>query len=99
AEPSLRKTLKGRPSLEVRRRVERLLLKLENDDQPPLPPARLRELRAIEALEMIGTDKAKAVLKELAKGTPEDRLTEEAKLSLGRLEKRTAAKREVGHNR
>ena len=41
---------------------------------------------------MIGNDDAKAVLKELAKGAPEDRLTEEAKLSLGRLEKRAASK-------
>ena len=49
-------------------------------------------LRAIEALEMIGTDDAKAMLKELAKGAAEDRLTEEAKLSLGRLERRSPKK-------
>ncbi|HMC65649.1 MAG TPA: hypothetical protein VKI65_11985, partial [Gemmataceae bacterium] len=89
AAPALRKALERKPSLELRRRAEAIL---DAIDKQILPPERLRVLRAIEVLEHIGTDGAKAVLKELAKGAPEDRLTEEAKLSLGRLEKRAASK-------
>ena len=89
AGPALRKTLKSKPSLELRRRAEAIL---DAIDKQILPPERLRVLRAIEALEMIGTDDAKAMLKELAKGAAEDRLTEEAKLSLGRLERRSPKK-------
>jgi hypothetical protein len=50
----------------------------------------LRALRALEILECIGSQEAKAVLQIIAKGAPEARLTIEAKASLGRLEKRTA---------
>ena len=89
AAPALRKALDSKPPLEVRRRAQSIL---EEIDRQILPPERLRVLRAIEALEMIGNDDAKAVLKELAKGAAEDQMTEEAKLSLGRLEKRPAAR-------
>ncbi len=85
AEPALRKALAGKPSLEVRRRVERLLKLLEG----PVPSgARLRRLRAVEVLERIGTPEAREVLQMLAKGAPEARLTQEAKASLERLAKR-----------
>ena len=50
-------------------------------------------LRAIEVLEHIGTAEARQVLKSLANGAPEARRTREAKSSLERLAKRTAAAR------
>src|SRR5262249_1951649 len=65
AEPSLKRVLEGKPSLEVRQRVERLLEQLQG---PILSPERLREIRAVEALEYMGTAEAHRLLKELAAG-------------------------------
>jgi hypothetical protein len=87
AEPALRRKLaEGRPSPEQRRRIERLL-----EDTKPLAPERLREVRAIEVLEHIGTPEAQQVLKTLATGAPEARLTREAKAALERLARGRAA--------
>jgi WD40 repeat protein len=88
AEPALRKALQGRPSLEVQRRVERLLAKLASLRWNPTSK-RLRLLRALEVLEHIGTPGARQVLKTLAGGAPASPLTQEAKASLERLAKRT----------
>jgi hypothetical protein len=78
----LRQTLARKPSLEIRRRVEALLERLNH-----LPTrAQLQALRAIETLERIGTPEAKQVLKTLTEGAPEARTTEEAKRTLRRLE-------------
>jgi hypothetical protein len=74
---------RGRPGLspENRRRLDGLLKRL---DAPP-SGERLRELRAVEVLERIGTPEARRVLEALAKGEPDARLTREAKAALGRL--------------
>jgi WD40 repeat protein len=81
AEPTLRKALAGQPSLETRRRVQQLLEQLA-----AVPSGvQLQSLRAVEALERIGTADARHVLEELAKGAPGARLTREAKASLSRL--------------
>jgi WD40 repeat protein len=85
--PGLQEVLKGKPSLEVRRRVEVLVARLE---QPVPPGPRLRALRALEVLEAIGTPEARKVLEGLAQGAPEARLTQEAKASLLRLDRRSA---------
>jgi hypothetical protein len=45
----------------------------------------LRQVRAVEALELISTKEARALLEELASGEPRARLTEEARSSLRRL--------------
>jgi RNA polymerase sigma factor (sigma-70 family) len=82
AEPALRSVLAKKPSLEVRVRAERLLARLEGK---PLSEASLRELRAVELLERIGTREARQVLERLAKGAEGARLTEEAQASLQRL--------------
>jgi WD40 repeat protein len=82
-ESALRKTLDERPSLEVRRRIEQLLEKLNT-------PRTLQEYRAIEVLERIGTSEAEKVLKEVAQGAPAARLTQEAKASLDRLSRKPA---------
>jgi WD40 repeat protein len=88
AGPALRRLLAGRPSAEVRRRVQQLLEDLE---QPANFPERLRVLRAIEVLEHAGTAEAQRTLERLAAGMPEARVTEEAKQSLDRLVKRGVA--------
>ena len=56
AEAALRKALAGRPSAEVERRAKLLLEKLRG---PVTAPDRLRNLRAIEALEHAGTPEAR----------------------------------------
>ena len=79
AVPHLRKTLEDRPSLEMRRRIEDILTR-----QPAID---LRLLRAIEILEHIGSDDARQLLRTLAQGAPEARLTQEARAALKRLER------------
>jgi hypothetical protein len=88
AEPALRRALQNRPAAETRRRVERLLERLE----AWLPsPDQLRFLRAVEVLEHLDTPEAKQALESLAQGTPAARLTQEARASLKRLDKRSEA--------
>jgi hypothetical protein len=91
AEPLLQQVLERKPPLEMRRRVERLLQKLAREEWDPSPD-RLRGLRALEALERIGTPEARQLLQHLARGVPEARLTREAKASLERLSRRAADK-------
>jgi hypothetical protein len=82
AEAALRKALTGDPSLEVRQRVERLLDNLTGQ----VPQAgQLRDLRAVELLELIGSSEAWQLLQALAKGAPEARLTREARSAVRRL--------------
>jgi len=87
AYPLLKQELAGTPTLEVRRRIEILLGKLA---YPLKSPSTIRELRAVEVLEYIGTEQATHVLQALAQGEAGSRLTEEAKASLERLAKRKA---------
>jgi hypothetical protein len=51
-------------------------------------PEHTREARALELLEHLRTPEATALPKELAKGAPGARLTEEARAALKRAEKR-----------
>ena len=68
--------------MEARERVRRLQRRIEI----PLPPSELlRQVRAIEVLELIGTPDAKLLLRSLAGGAPEARLTREAKAAMERL--------------
>jgi WD40 repeat protein len=87
AEAACRKALAGRPPPEVRRRLEYLL---EERDQRAVLPGQLQGLRAVEALEHLGSPEAVQLLKTLADGVPEARLTQEAKASLERLGRRPA---------
>ncbi len=54
-------------------------------------PGLLRSLRVMAVLEDIGIPEARRLLEELAKGTPESRLTREAKATLQRLQRRAAS--------
>lgn len=87
AEPALRKMLAGKPSTEQRLRVKELLQEIETARSPD----RLRQLRAVEVLERLGTADARTLLKMMAEGAPAARLTREAKASLERLHKRRIA--------
>jgi WD40 repeat protein len=82
---ALRKALAGNPSLEVRRRLEMLL---EGLGAAKLSADQLRVLRALETVELVGTEEARAVLQRLARGVAEARLTREARAALERLNKR-----------
>jgi hypothetical protein len=82
-QPALRRALDRKPSPEARRRLNDLLA------LPPgtlrADPEVLRGLRAVQALEHIGTAAARRLLEDVAKGNAEARLTQEAKDTLGRL--------------
>jgi hypothetical protein len=84
-EPAVRKFLEGGPSPKARRRVESVLKEIVG---VVTDPDKLRWLRAVEVLEGIADSKACKLLGELARGTPEARLTREAQASLKRLNRR-----------
>jgi tricorn protease-like protein len=79
-ESALRKALEGKPSLEVRRRIEKVLEKVDDKSNE-----RLRTRRALEALESMNTPEARQLLESLANGTPRAWLTDEARKIRKRL--------------
>lgn len=85
AEPALWKASEGDPSAETRRRAAQLLDQLEGAARSP---DRLRQTRALEVLEHLGTPAARDLLRDLARGAAEASLTREARASLARLERR-----------
>jgi hypothetical protein len=89
AGPALERTLAGKPSPEVRRRLNELLRKLS---PPVLSPEHLRTIRAVAVLEDTNTPQARELLRALSESAPAARLTQEAKASLERLAKRPASK-------
>jgi WD40 repeat protein len=84
AAPALRRALQNRPTAELRQRATQLLQGVASAGTPE----ELRIVRTLEALERIATPAAIDVLKDLAQGLPEARLTQDAKASLARLQKR-----------
>jgi hypothetical protein len=88
AEPALQAALKNGPALEARRRIERLLAELGNREVAVRAGDGLRVLRAIQALEAVGTPAARAVLELLGEGAPEATETQDARAALGRLQGR-----------
>jgi WD40 repeat protein len=87
AEPALRRAATAGKSVEMRTRIAPLLQKVE-----ATTPQRLRTLRALEALELLGTPDARRLLEALAAGEAEALLTREAKATLQSLERRAANK-------
>jgi RNA polymerase sigma factor (sigma-70 family) len=81
AESVLRKAL-PKASAEARRRIEDILVRIDPASSLDL----LRGLRAVEVLEWLGTADAQQVLKILADGDPNARLTREAKAALLHLQ-------------
>jgi RNA polymerase sigma factor (sigma-70 family) len=86
AEPELRKALEANPSLEARKQLERLLA----GPRVARSVSSLRTWRALQALEHIGSDDARELLRALGKGSPRAWLTQEAGASLQRLTKPAA---------
>jgi hypothetical protein len=84
AGPALEQLLKARPPLEVQYRVERLLERLST---PISAPDVLRSLRAVEVLERAGTEDARKLLTELARGAAGAQLTEDARAALQRSDR------------
>ena len=80
--PHARKGLTDSAGPESKRRLEAVLQWL---DEEVLPPESLRSVRAVEALERMGTLEARRLLRELAAGAPGSRLTREAEASLSRI--------------
>jgi len=84
AEAALSKVLAGKPSLEMRQRVEQLL------DKITASPEQLRQLRAVQVLERTGTAEARRLLESLAKGSEwPQRLRDDAQAALARLAKQS----------
>jgi hypothetical protein len=84
-EPLLREVLRKQPTLEMRRRVEMVLARVERRNQGLVFSDRTRMLRVIETLEHIGTADARKLLESLARGLPEARLKGAARASMTRL--------------
>jgi hypothetical protein len=80
AEPALRARLKATTSAEARLVIKRLVDAL--DSGWVTHPSRLREVRAVEALERNRSPAARRLLQDLAKGDPAARLTVEAQAGL-----------------
>jgi WD40 repeat protein len=80
-EPFLQEAMRSNPTLEARRRLEQILISVRDN------PSRetVRTMRAIMALERIGTPPARAVLEVLARGAAGARETVEARSSLERM--------------
>jgi RNA polymerase sigma factor (sigma-70 family) len=89
AEAAMRRALRMQPSLEVRRRLEPILEKLESSVRTA---EELRILRAVEVLEWITSLEARRFLEELARGSPDSWLTQEAKSSVQRLSEHSVDK-------
>ncbi len=89
AAPACRRVLEGKPALDVRRRLERVLERIAAEGRGPSPDG-LRALRALEALELAGSPEARRLLGELSRGAPGVARTEEARAALGRLARRGA---------
>jgi WD40 repeat protein len=84
AEPALREAQQHHPSLELRQRIEQLLSTVADQRSRPTGE-RLRNFRAIEILEQIGTPEARQLLATLSQGASGALLTQEAKAALLRL--------------
>jgi WD40 repeat protein len=87
AEPVFERFLTRELSLEARRRAEAILARLQG---PVTDANRLRQLRALEVLEHIGSPAARQVIDTLAAGAVNARLTQEARMALQRLARRDA---------
>jgi WD40 repeat protein len=79
ARPALVGALEKTPALEMQRRIEKLLGKLEPQTEPALQIS-----RAVQAMELNGSDAARKLLQDWSEGTPGLRLTEESRAVLAR---------------
>jgi WD40 repeat protein/beta-lactamase regulating signal transducer with metallopeptidase domain len=80
--PALQKVLASSPPLETRKRADSLVDQLTGGG---LTPEQLQTVRAVEALERMGTPEARRLLGTLAEGAPGALPTREAQAALGRM--------------
>ncbi len=85
ARPLLQAELDAAPTLEKRRRLERLLQDLE---RPYTSSGSLRLYRCLEILERFGGEDVIQVFREFSSGTPFDRLSREAEAARNRMQGR-----------
>jgi WD40 repeat protein len=85
AKEPIRRTLKERPSLEMRTRLEFILKNLSG---PDMRPEKMQLVRAVAVLEEVATPEARRILERLASGEPRARVTREATAALGRLSRK-----------
>jgi RNA polymerase sigma factor (sigma-70 family) len=86
AENTIREALAAGPSLEAKKRLERLLALLGADHQ--LSAEQQRDVRAVRVLEQAGTPEARKLLEALTKESPGWWVTQEATAALERLKQR-----------
>jgi len=84
AQPALKVTLRSKPPPEQRRRIESLTTSIF----PVRSTDKRRLLRSIQVLERLGTTEAMQLLSTMAKGAPENLVTQQAKAAVKRLETR-----------
>jgi WD40 repeat protein len=86
-EPALQAALSKKPSMDTRRRLEKLIARARE----PIPAQdTLHALRLIEALELAGSAAARQLLQGLCGEKPPTRVTHEAQAALARLGRRAA---------
>jgi WD40 repeat protein len=86
AAPVLRQALQAGVSPETQRRLEKILIRHE---EALFSSRQLQIWRALEVLEVIGTQASQRVLESIGGGKAEFRITREARATLERLNKRT----------
>jgi DNA-binding beta-propeller fold protein YncE len=86
AENTMRQALAAGPSLETKKRLERLLSLLGT--YRPISPEQQRDVRAVRVLEQAGTPEAMTLLESLTKESPGWWVTQEATVALERLRHR-----------
>lgn len=91
AEPMLRALLAKTPSLEVRRRIEKLLARPAFVKDPET----LRRIRAVRVLEQIDTKEARQILEEIGNGVSTAPETQDALAALKRLVKSRTNQKEA----
>jgi hypothetical protein len=89
AEPALRVAFKTAGPLELRRRLERLLADIDHKEASA---EWLRQLRALQILELADSAQARELLHGLANGAPGARLTRAAQAACDRLAIRAKAR-------
>jgi len=84
AESDLREALKEKPNLDMSRRIEGLLARIE-EQRRDLPLDVHRQIQAVGVLEIVGSPEARHALEKLADGAPAATQTRSAKAALERL--------------
>jgi WD40 repeat protein len=79
--PQIRKALEGQPAAAAAQHLRQLVAWKYRDFKSP-SPARLRELRALEVLQLADTPEAWKVVEEISRGEPTARRTQLAKAAL-----------------